>query len=312
VPILKSYQSSAIVHWTARRAIPRLEDKESAMILITGASGNVGQEVLAKIAKMGRPIRAAYQSAAKAALAPAGVETVILDYNRAETVRAALRNVERVFLVGPVTPELPELERKATDEIKRSGVRQIVKLSAMGGQAATFPRQHEESENYIRASGVAYTFLRPNGFMQNMVNYNGETIRSQNAFYGTQGGGEVSHIDLRDIAAVAVRVLTEDGHAGKVYTLTGPEALTNSRIAGILSSALGREIKYVDLPPEQMKQALLAAMPEWNAKALLDLNELYRLGGASAVIGDVEQILGRKATTFEQFARDYSSSFQAS
>ena len=282
------------------------------MILITGASGNVGQEVLAKIAKMGRPIRAAYQSAAKAALAPAGVETVILDYNRAETVRAALRNVERVFLVGPVTPELPELERKATDEIKRSGVRQIVKLSAMGGQAATFPRQHEESENYIRASGVAYTFLRPNGFMQNMVNYNGETIRSQNAFYGTQGGGEVSHIDLRDIAAVAVRVLTEDGHAGKVYTLTGPEALTNSRIAGILSSALGREIKYVDLPPEQMKQALLAAMPEWNAKALLDLNELYRLGGASAVIGDVEQILGRKATTFEQFARDYSSSFQAS
>jgi uncharacterized protein YbjT (DUF2867 family) len=282
------------------------------MILITGASGNVGQEVLAQIAKTGRPIRAAFQSAAKAAMAPAGVETVILDYSQPDTVRAALHKVERVFLVGPATPELPELERNAVDVIRHSDVRQIVKLSAMGGQAATFPRQHEESENYIKASGVPYTFLRPNGFMQNMVNYNGAAIRSQNAFYGTQGDGRVSHIDVRDIAAVAVRVLTEDGHVAKIYTLTGPEALTNSRIAEILSSTLGREIKYVDLPPQQMKQALLAAgMPEWNVDALLNLNAFYRTGGASAVTGDLEQILGRKPTTFEQFARDYSSSLQA-
>jgi uncharacterized protein YbjT (DUF2867 family) len=283
------------------------------MILITGASGNVGQEVLGQISKTGRPIRAAFQSAAKAAMAPEGVETVILDYNKPKTVRAALHSVERVFLVGPVTPDLPELERKATDEIKRSGVRQIVKLSAMGGQAATFSRQHGESENYIKASGISYTFLRPNGFMQNMVNYNGAAIRSQNAFYGTQEDGKVSHIDIRDIAAVAVRVLTEEGHMGKIYTLTGPEALTNSRIAEILSSALGREIQYVELPPQQMKQALLAAgMPGWNVDALLDLNAFYRSGGAIAVTGDVEQILGRKPTTFEQFARDYSSSLQAS
>jgi len=281
------------------------------MILITGASGNVGQEVLAQIAKTGREIRAAFQSAAKAATAPPGVETVVLDYNQPETVRGALLDVERVFLVGPVTPDLPQLERNATDEIKRSGVRQIVKLSAMGGQAATFPRQHEESENYIKSSGLPYTFLRPNGFMQNMVNYNGATIRSQNAFYGTQGDGQVSHIDVRDIAAVAVRVLTEDGHTGKTYTLTGPEALTNSTIAAILSGAIGRAIKYVDLPPEQMKLALLAAgMSEWNANALLDLNDLYRSGGASAVTSDVEQILRREPTTFEQFAQNYSSSLR--
>jgi uncharacterized protein YbjT (DUF2867 family) len=236
-----------------------------------------------------------------------------MDYNQPETVRAALSDVDKVFLVGPVTPSLPELERKATDEIKRSSVRQLVKLSAMGGHAATFPRQHEESENYIKSSGIAYTLLRPNGFMQNMVNYNGATIRSQNAFYGSQGNGKVSHIDVRDIAAVAVKVLIEDGHLGKVYTLTGPEALTNSRLAEILSAALCREIKYVDLPPAQMKQALLAAgTPEWNAGAILDLGELYRAGGASAVSGDVEHILGRKPTAFEQFSRDYSSSLQAS
>jgi uncharacterized protein YbjT (DUF2867 family) len=279
------------------------------MILITGSSGNVGQEVLRQIAKTGRPIRAAFQSVSKASSAPPGVETAIMDYSQPETVRAACRGVDKVFLVGPVTSNLPELERKATDEIKRSGVRQIVKLSAMGGGAATFPRQHEESENYVKSSGIAYTFLRPNGFMQNLVNYNGASIRAQNAFYGSQGDGQVSHIDLRDIGAVAVKVPIEDAHAGKVYTLTGPEALSNSRMAEILSANLGREIKYVDLPPAQMKQALVAAgSPEWNVDALLDLSDLYRSGGASAVSGDVEQILGRKPTTFDQFSRDYSSS----
>ena len=283
------------------------------MILITGASGTVGQEVLNQIAKTGQPIRAAFQSATKASTAPASVEAVIMDYNQPETIRTALRDVDKIFLVGPVAPNLLALERKAADEIARSAVRQIVKLSAMGGRAATFPRQHQESEDYIRSSGIPYTFLRPNGFMQNMVNYNGAAIRSQNAFYGSQGDGQVSHIDLRDIAAVTVKVLTEDGHLNKIYTLTGPEALTNSRIAEILSRTLGREIKYVDLPPAQMKQALLTAgMPEWNADGILDLSELYRTGGSSIVSTDVEHILARRPISFAQFALDYSSSLQPS
>jgi uncharacterized protein YbjT (DUF2867 family) len=282
------------------------------MILITGASGNAGQEVLRQIAETGRRVRAAFQSAEKAAAAPAGVEAVIMDYNQPETVRAALRDVDRVFLVGPVAASLVELERKATDEIKRSGVRQVVKLSAMGGREAIFPRQHGESEDYIKSSGVGYTFLRPNGFMQNMANYNGATIRSQNAFYGSQGEGKVSHIDIRDIAAVAVRTLTEDTHLGKVYTLTGPEALTNARMAEILSATVNREIRYVDLPSEQMKQALLAAgTPDWSASGMIDLYELYRRGGASAVTGDVDHVLGRKPISFEQFSKDYSRSFES-
>lgn len=281
------------------------------MTLITGASGTVGQEVLRQFANTGRPVRGAFQSVDKAAAAPASVETVILDYNQPETMRDALRGVERVFLVGPVAPTLPELERKAADEIKRSGVRQLVKLSAMGTRAATFPRQHQDSEEYIKISGVGYTFLRPNGFMQNMVTYNGSTIRTQSAFYGSQGDGQVSHIDIRDIAAVAVKVLTDDGHLGKTYTLTGPEALSNTKIAQILSSNLGRDIKYVDLPRTQLKQALLAAgTPEWGADGILDLNELYRTGGASAVTGDVEHVLGRKPASFEQFTRDYLRDFQ--
>jgi uncharacterized protein YbjT (DUF2867 family) len=281
------------------------------MILITGASGNVGKEVLKQIAATGAKVRAAFQTATKAAAAPSGVEIVAMDYNQPQTLQAALKGVERVFLVGPPTPNLTALERKAIDEINQSGVRHVVKLSAIGGRDAIFPRQHSDSEDYIKSSGVAYTFLRPNGFMQNFVTYNGATINTQNAFNGSQGDGEVSHIDLRDIAAVAVKTLTEDGHQGKIYTLTGPEALSNARVAEILSEDTGREIKYVDLPAEQFKQALLGAgLPEWSANALVDLQQFYRRGGASAVTREVEQLLGRKPTSFEQFSRDYAQAFQ--
>jgi uncharacterized protein YbjT (DUF2867 family) len=281
------------------------------MILITGASGNVGKEVLKQVAATGVKVRAAFQTVTKAAAAPSGVEIATMDYNKPETLQAALKGIERVFLVAPPTPNLPALERKAIDEIKQSGVRHVVKLSAMGGRDAIFPRQHADSEDYIKSSEVSYTFLRPNGFMQNFVTYNAATINTQNAFYGSQGDGEVSHIDLRDIAAVAVKTLTEDGHQGKAYTLTGPEALSNARVAEILSEDTGREIRCVDLPAEQFKQALLGAgLPEWSANALVDLQQFYRRGSASAVTRDVEQLLGRKPISFEQFSRDYAQAFQ--
>jgi uncharacterized protein YbjT (DUF2867 family) len=282
------------------------------MILVTGASGNVGKEVLKQIAQTGAQVRAAFQSVSKAAAAPSGFEIVSVDYQQPETLRAALKGVDRVFLVGPPTSQLPALERKAMDVIAQSDVRQVVKLSAMGGREAIFPRQHAESEAYIQSCGVPYTFLRPNGFMQNIVNYNAPTINTQNAFYGSEGDGRVSQIDIRDVAAVAVKALTEDGHIGKAYTLTGPEALMNREIAQVLSDALGREVRYVNLAPAQLKEALLSAgVTEWNADALLDLQRLYREGKAATVTRDVEQILGRKPITFAQFSRDYRYAFEA-
>jgi len=281
------------------------------MILITGASGNVGKEVLKQITQTGVEVRAAFQSVSKAAGAPSGVEIVSLDYNQAETLQTALKGVDRVFLVGPPTAQLPALECKAIEVIAQSDVQQVVKLSAMGGREAIFPRQHAQSEQYIQATGVPFTFLRPNGFMQNMVNYNSPTINTQSAFYGSEGDGRVSHIDIRDVAAVAVKALTEDGHVGKAYTLTGPEALTNREIAQVLSQEVGREIRFINLPAAQLKEALLSAgVLEWNADALLDLQRLYREGKATTVTRDVEEILGRKPISFAQFFRDYRSDFE--
>jgi uncharacterized protein YbjT (DUF2867 family) len=174
-----------------------------------------------------------------------------------------------------------------------------------------FPKGHRDTEENIKASGLPYTFLRPNGFMQNLVNYNAGTISSQNAFFGCQGSGAVSVVDIRDIAAVAVIVLAATGHEGKSYSLTGGEALTNEQVAEKISRVAGRKISYVDLPPAEFKKAILSGgMPEWSADALIDLQHLYREGGASLVGDDVERLTGHKPITFDQFALDYAFAFR--
>lgn len=282
------------------------------MILITGASGNVGREVVKQALAVGLKIRATFQSPAVAAKAPAGLEGVIMDYAKPETIRPALRGVEKIFLVGPPERNLPALEANFIKEVRAAGPRHIVKLSALGGRESMFPSGHRDSEENIEASGLPYTFLRPNGFMQNLVNYNAGTIRSQNAFYGCQGNGAVSVVDIRDIAAVAVIVLAATGHEGKSYGLTGDEALTNEQVAEKISRVAGRKINYVDLPAAELKRGILSAgTSEWSADALLDLQRFYREGKASLVTDDFERLTGRKPIAFDRFVRDYAFAFQS-
>lgn len=282
------------------------------MILVTGASGTVGSAVLRQAAAANLPIRAAFQSEAKAKAAPAGIETVLMDYTKPDTVRAALKGIEKAFLVGPPTMEVAQLEANFVEQAKKAGAKHIVKLSALGGRKAIFPGLHRDSEENIEASGIPYTFLQPNGFMQNFVTYNGATIIAQNAFYAAQGDGAVSHIDVRDIGAAAVAVLNGRGHEGKAYPLTGPEALTNDQVAEKLSRAVGRDIRHVALSPEELKRALLTAgMPEWSVKAILDLQRYYSEGHASVIDPTVERLIGRKPTSFDQFARDYAAAFRS-
>ncbi len=281
------------------------------MILITGASGNVGREVVKQALAVGLKIRATFQSPAVAAKAPAGLEGVIMDYAKPETIRAALHGVEKIFLVGPPVRDLPALEANFVKEVRAAGRKHIVKLSALGGRESMFPSGHRDSEENIEASGLPYTFLRPNGFMQNLVNYNAGTIRSQNAFYGCQGNGAVSIIDIRDIAAAAVIVLAATGHEGKSYALTGGESLTNEQIAEKISRVAGRKISYVDLPAAELKKGILSTgTSEWSADALIDLQRLYCEGKASLVTDDVERLTRHKPIAFDQFARDYAFAFQ--
>ena len=278
------------------------------MILVTGASGTVGSEVVKALGSGGAKVRAGYRS--RPQNIPTGVESVALDFDERDTVAAALMGVETVFLLS----NMVEPEKKVVDEAKRAGVKRIVKLSVNGAadEKFTFARWHRGVEKHIEGSGLAWTFLRPSGFMQNFFNYMGETIRKQSAFYtatGTKGAG--AHIDARDIGVVAARVLTGKGHDGKAYELTGPRAINYDEAAQILSKAVGREIKHVSITPEQFKQgALQMGMPEPYVDALVDLDRAYATGTLTQATPAVKQLTGRDPITFEQFAKDYADKFR--
>ena len=277
------------------------------MILVSGASGTVGGEVVKALGGSGAKFRAGYRS--RPQNVPEGVESVALDFDKPETIRPALAGVDTVFLLS----NMVDLERKVVDEAKRAGVKRIVKLSVNGAaeEGFTFARWHRAVERHIEASGVPWTFLRPAGFMQNFYNYTGETIRKQSAIYSSAGNGAGAHIDARDIGAVAAGVLTGKGHEGKAYELTGPQALTNAQAAEILSRVLGREIRYVPITHEQYKQGALAAgMPPAYVDALVDLDRYYAAGRMTVITPAVKRLAGRDPIRFEQFAKDYADKFR--
>ena len=252
------------------------------MILVTGAGGTVGSEVVRQLKAAGAPFRAAYHDQKKAEAARAeGIDATVIDYTRPETLQQAFEGVEKVFLLSGGAPDQTQREINAVEAAKAAGVRHIVKLSVIGAETESysFAKVHRPVEQAIEASGVAWTHLRPNGFMQNLQNYMIGTIQSQGAFYSSIGDTRIAHVDVRDIAAVAVKVLTEPGHEGRAYTLTGPAGLTYSEMAAQLSSATGRQINYVDVGDADVKGALVGSgAPEAYADAFVDLLRFYRSG----------------------------------
>jgi len=284
------------------------------MILVTGASGTVGSEVLKQLREQGADVRAAFHSAEKAARAKKqGIDSVVLDYADRASTAAALKGVDKVFLLGPTVPNQSELENNVVEEAKKAGVRHIVKLSVLdaGGEKYTFAKWHRAVEKTIERSGLKYTFLRCNEFMQNTLTYYLGTIKSEGAFYLPTKDSKNSVIDVRDIAAAAVKALTTSGHENKVYELTGPEALSHEQIAQKLSAAVGKQIKYVDISPAAFKEGAVAAgIPEWYVDALLNLYQFYVAGGAQQVTKDVERVTGSKPRTFDEFARDHAAGFR--
>jgi uncharacterized protein YbjT (DUF2867 family) len=286
----------------------------SDMILVTGAGGTVGSEVVEQLGAAKAPFRVGHSTKEKVKAARAsGLDAVLVDYCRPDTLREAFQNLEKLFLLGPSVADQTELERNAVEAARGAGVMHIVKLSVWGAEeeAFEFGRIHRAVERAIESTGIPWTFLRPNGFMQNVVNYMGDSIRSEGEFYSAVGDARISHVDVRDIAAVAVTALTGIGHEGKAYTLSGPDALTYDEMASELSKALGRTIRHIDLPPSDLKTGMLASgIPEEIADRLLDLERYYREGEASRVTNDVREVTGREPTRFAQYARECASSLQ--
>jgi uncharacterized protein YbjT (DUF2867 family) len=278
------------------------------MICVTGASGTLGSEVIRQLDGKQTPFRAASFSRGAAESARArGVEAVTIDYNDPTTLGAAFQGCDAVFLLGPNALNQIELELHAVDAARAAGVRHIVKQSVMGAaeKAYSLANIHRPVEEAIERSGMTWTFLRPNSFMQNAVTFMAPTIRAESAFYSATGQARISHVDVRDIAAVAVAALTTEGHQGQIYTLTGPEALTYDEMAEELSKAVGRVIRHVSLPPADLKAGMLAeGMPEAIADRMLDLERYFREGHASSITDDVRRVTGRRPGRFAQYVQE--------
>lgn len=283
------------------------------MILITGATGNIGTEVIKKLAEGKHPTRAFVRNRTQAReIALPGVEIVEGDFTRPKTFTRALDGVEKLFLLIPSSSQVEEQQRDFVDAALKNKVKHIVKLSQLGANAnapGRFQRHHGVVENYIIKSKIPYTFLRPNLFMQGLLNFR-PTIASQGVFFAPVSQARISVVDVRDIGAVAAKTLTETKHEGRTYDLTGPEALTHAEMAEQLTQAVGKPIKHVEVSLEVMKEALLkSGLPGWQAEGVVEDYEHYRKGEAEQVTSAIRDITGYEATYFAQFALDYASRF---
>jgi len=283
------------------------------MILITGASGSVGKTVLREAIGKEPKLRAMYRSKEEAAKAPAGCEPVLADYSDKPSLRGAIEGVTRVFLVCSPIPQLVELESNVVDVCKESGVKHVVLNSAMGAgdYGKSFPSWHRKVEDKLKASGMSYTILRPNGFLQNIVAFQAASIRTQGAFYQAMGDAKVSYLDVGDIAAVAVKALQGGAHAGKTYELNGPEAISNEEMAKRISKVGGRPVKFVDIPEAAQREAMLGlGMPDWQVTALLELQQYYKQGGGAKTDGLLKSLLGREPVTLDQYLNANAREFR--
>lgn len=290
---------------------------ERRTILVTGSTGTVGSEVVKQLTSRSLGygiIRAGVHSTDKTDKLKGydSVEIVNLDYKRQETITRALKNVDKIFLLNLPSLDMIDICSNLIKDAKKNDVKYIVKLSVMGADAEpenAVVRLHRQEERIIEESGIPFSFLRPNAFMQNFVNYYGRTIKNENAFYLPAGDGKISFVDARDIAAVAARVITENGsqHENKVYEITGQEALSFGQAAEILSKEIGRTISYVNIPKEDARKGMkTAGMEDWLIGAIMEAYGGWRAGHASKMTDVVKQITGRMPILFAQFAKDYA------
>jgi uncharacterized protein YbjT (DUF2867 family) len=282
------------------------------MILVTGATGTLGSEVVKQLSAKDVSFRTIVRSMSKAGEIKAlGGEAVESDYTKPETLKKAFKGIRKLFLLTPLVPNAPEMTANLVDAAKKAGIKHIVKQSGLGADdkaATSLGNFHRQAEKIVETSGIPYTFLRPNSFMQNFL---ARPIRSEGAFYLPCGNGKVSYVDVRDIAAVAVTALTEDGYEGKIYNITGPKALSHYEIATIFSDVLHRKVNYVDVPPVDVRQAMASrGMSEWLIDVVLGLYSFQRADLAAEVSDAVERVTGKTPISFAQFAKDYATIFK--
>ncbi|MFC5270473.1 SDR family oxidoreductase [Adhaeribacter terreus] len=283
-------------------------------ILITGATGTVGNQVVKKLSNLNVKVRAGVHSIIKGEnLKYPNVELCEIEYHKPESLKAAFTGVDRIFMITPMSEDQVEIGKLLIDAAKEAGVKHVVRLSAAGAEAENgiqLGRWHREVEKYLEDSGLTYTILRPASFMQNFVNYYGNSIRTDNKIYLPLGHGKVSFIDARDIADVADCVLTSDKFYNQALYITGPEALTGEEVAQAISEATGRQIEFVDVPEDAAREGMKQMnMPDWMVNAMMELHQICKAGHAATVTDTTEKVTGHKGHTFRDFCHQYADCF---
>jgi uncharacterized protein YbjT (DUF2867 family) len=282
------------------------------MFLITGATGNNGREIVKQLATAGQAVRILVRDPQKATdLQALGVEITTGDLDHPETIDRAFQGVEKALLLPANSHQQVEQERNFIDAAKRAGIKHIVKFSAAGADRNS-PIQilnwHGQAEQYLEQSGIAFTHLRPFFFMQNLLQF---AAPNQNEVYLPFGDATVAMVDIRDIAAVAVKALIEAGHEGKAYTITGAEALTMNQAVDRISQVRGKPLQYVAVPAKGFKQGLMQwGQPEWLAEALSELLAILSEGKQSTVTTAIADVAKKQPISFAQFTQDYASVFK--
>ena len=285
------------------------------MILVTGATGLNGSELVRRLSAKGIPSRALVRNLAKAqslALLP-NVEVVVGDMAQAESLTEALRGIDKAMLISSSDPTMVETQCTFIGAARKAGVQHVVKLSGIIPELDSpfrFARMHAEIEKRLEDSGLAYTHLRAGEFMPSYFRQV-PSIVGRGVLALPMGDARIASVDIGDLAEVAIAVLTTPGHEGKTYPLTGPESLSMAEVAEKLSAAIGKTIRYVDVPPEEANKARLAAgMPPYLAEGLDELFAERRNGKESTVWPTIEEVFARKPTTFDEFARRNAAIFR--
>jgi uncharacterized protein YbjT (DUF2867 family) len=285
------------------------------MILVTGASGLVGGEVVRQLSGQNVPVRALVRDPSRApdlASRP-GVQVITGDLGRPETLGPALEDVGQAVLISSSDAGMAEVQNSFIDTAAKAGVGHVIKLSGIIpglDSPFRFARMHAETEEHLAASGMTYTMLRAGEFMQAYFRQV-PNLTARRELRLPMAGQRIASIDIADIAAVAVRVLTGTGHENQTYPITGPQALTMAEVAAILSEVIGTAIRYVDVPPEAAREAQLdAGMPQYLADGLAELFAERRAGKESVVSPLTPTLLGRPATSFAEFAARNAAVFR--
>ncbi|MBC7878623.1 MAG: SDR family oxidoreductase [Anaerolineales bacterium] len=280
-------------------------------ILVIGALGNVGAEVVKQLLTRGGKVRASDMNEEKVRERfGSSVEAVRFDFTDPKTYETTFRGVEKMFILRP--PHITNIKRDmvpAIDAAKRAGVKHVVFLSLIGIENTKYV-PHYKVETYLKEVNLQTTFLRCSFFMQNLNTTHRKEIKERNEIFVPVGNAKTSFIDARDIGAVSAVALTQDGHAGKNYDLTGSEALDYWQTAKILSEVLGREIKYKN--PNLIHfflETMRRGTPFMFALVMTGLYTSTRFGMAEPITNEVEKLTGKKPITFRQYANDYKESW---